>query len=60
MVGQLDDGETWRRAQVAHASLVATTLADTTNANVALTVREVAALRPDRGDRRLGKLRGCS
>ena len=42
VVGKLDDAETYRRAAANHASLVATTLADATNANVALTVRAVA------------------
>lgn len=46
MVGRLDDAETYRRARVDHASLVATTLADTTNTNVALTVRSVSASVP--------------
>jgi voltage-gated potassium channel len=40
MVGQLDDPETWRRAHVERAALVAAARADTTNTNVALTVRE--------------------
>jgi voltage-gated potassium channel len=42
MLGQLDDPETYRRAQVAAASLVATTLSDAANANVVLSVRQVA------------------
>jgi Trk K+ transport system NAD-binding subunit len=40
MVGELDDPQTYRRARVEQAALVATTLADTTNANVIATVRE--------------------
>jgi voltage-gated potassium channel len=42
MRGELDDPETYRRARVADAALVATTRADTTNTNVAFTVREMA------------------
>jgi Trk K+ transport system NAD-binding subunit len=42
MVGALDSADTWRRAQVAQASLVATTLPDTVNATVILTVREAS------------------
>ena len=40
MVGQLDDPDAWRRARVERAALVATTRADTSNTNVAFTVRE--------------------
>ncbi len=40
MVGQADDPDTYRRAGVERASLVATTLDDMANANIALTVRE--------------------
>jgi Trk K+ transport system NAD-binding subunit len=43
MVGDLDDPDTYRAAQAHQAALVATTLADTTNTNVAFTVREIAA-----------------
>lgn len=46
MVGQLDDPETWRRARVARAALVATTRADTTNTNVGFTVRECSETVP--------------
>ena len=42
MVGPFDDPDTYRKARVAEAQLVATTLADTTNTNVTFTVREVA------------------
>jgi Trk K+ transport system NAD-binding subunit len=42
MVGDYDDADTYRRACVERASLVAATLSDTANANVALTVREVS------------------
>lgn len=40
MVGELDDPATYEAAGVDRASLVATTQADTTNTNVAFTVRE--------------------
>ena len=40
MLGELDDPETYKRARVEQAALVATTLADTANANVAATVGE--------------------
>ncbi|MEX1177914.1 MAG: NAD-binding protein [Nitriliruptor sp.] len=40
MRGALDDPATYRRARVEHAALVATTRADTTNTNIAFTVRE--------------------
>jgi len=46
MVGQLDDAATYRQARVDRASLVATTLTDATNANVALTVRSVSTSVP--------------
>lgn len=39
MLGDLDDPETYRRARVGQAALVATTLADAVNTNVAFTVR---------------------
>lgn len=42
MVGELDDPETYRSAGVERAALVVATLADTTNTNVAFTVREVS------------------
>jgi voltage-gated potassium channel len=41
MLGDLDDPETYRRAQVDQAALVVTTRSDTTNTNVAFTVREI-------------------
>ena len=40
MRGDFDDPETYRAARVEHAALVATTRADTTNTNIAFTVRE--------------------
>ncbi len=40
MVGQIDDARTYLRAGIDRAALVATTLSDAVNANVALTVRE--------------------
>lgn len=46
MVGKLDDADTYRRARVAHASLVAATLSDTMNATIALTVREASSTVP--------------
>jgi voltage-gated potassium channel len=41
MRGPLDDPDTYRRARVQHASLVATTRSDTANTNIAFTVREL-------------------
>jgi len=46
MVGDHDDADTYRRARVERATLVAATLSDTANANVALTVREASATVP--------------
>ncbi len=46
MVGDRDDPDTYRRARVERATLVAATLADTANANVVLTVREASATVP--------------
>jgi Trk K+ transport system NAD-binding subunit len=46
MVGAADDPETYRAARVGSAALVATTLADTANTNVAFTVREIDAAVP--------------
>lgn len=46
MLGQLDDQETYRAARVDQAALVATTLSDTRNTNVAFTVRELCARVP--------------
>lgn len=43
MVGPLDDPETYRAARVDQAALVATTQPDTTNTNIAFTVREFNA-----------------
>ncbi len=42
MVGPLDDQETYRWARAEQAALVATTLSDTRNTNVAFTVREMS------------------
>ncbi|GAA1125134.1 potassium channel family protein [Citricoccus alkalitolerans] len=42
MLGDLDDPETYRRARVDKASMVVTTRPDTTNTNVAFTVREIS------------------
>jgi voltage-gated potassium channel len=42
MVGDLDDPETYRAARANQAEMVATTRTDTTNTNVAFTVREIA------------------
>ena len=46
MVGPLDSVETYTRAQVGKASLVATTLPDTINATVILTVRQASETVP--------------
>jgi len=46
MVGPLDDAATYRRAGIDRASLVATTLDDMANANVAITVREASETIP--------------
>lgn len=43
MVGELDDPAAYRAAGVERAALVATTRTDTTNTNVAFTVREISA-----------------
>jgi voltage-gated potassium channel len=42
MVGALDDPDTYRRVRAADAAMVVTARADTTNTNVAFTVREVS------------------
>lgn len=42
MVGDLDDPDTYRAARVEQAALVATTQPDTTNTNIAFTVREIS------------------
>ncbi len=42
MVGDIDDPDTYRRARVAQAALVAATRADTVNSNIAFTVREIS------------------
>lgn len=41
MVGELDDPDTYRAARVERAALVASTQPDTTNSNIAFTVREI-------------------
>lgn len=46
MVGDLDDPETWRRCRVDQAALVATTQPDTTNTNIAFTIRELSETVP--------------
>lgn len=46
MVGELDDPATYRAARVEHAALVASTQPDTTNSNIAFTVREFDARVP--------------
>lgn len=46
LVGDLDDPETYRLLQVDKAALVATTRSDTTNTNVAFTVREISETVP--------------
>ena len=46
MIGPLDDPATYRAAHVEKAALVATTAGDTTNTNVAFTVRETGATLP--------------
>jgi voltage-gated potassium channel len=46
MIGDRDDPDTYRRARVDHAALVAATLADSANTNVVLTVREASASVP--------------
>jgi voltage-gated potassium channel len=46
MVGALDDPATYQAARVEHAALVASTQPDTTNSNIAFTVREFDATVP--------------
>ncbi len=46
LMGDLDDPETWKRAQVENAALVASTASDVVNTSVAFTVRQVAAKVP--------------
>lgn len=46
MIGKVDDADTYRRAGIERAALVATTLGDAVNANVALTVRECSSTVP--------------
>ncbi|HQX81513.1 MAG TPA: NAD-binding protein [Vicinamibacterales bacterium] len=46
MIGHVDDADTYRRAGIERAALVATTLGDAVNANVALTVRECSSTVP--------------
>ncbi len=43
MLGDVDDRDTYVRAQAEQAAMVVTTQRDTTNTNVAFTVREIAA-----------------
>lgn len=43
MIGDVDSPDTYRAARVEHAALVATIRPDTTNTNVAFTVREISA-----------------
>jgi voltage-gated potassium channel len=42
MTGELDDPETYRKARASQAALVATSINDITNTNIAFTVREVS------------------
>ena len=46
MVGDLDDPETYKRARIARASMVATTLSDAQNTTVAFTARGVSETTP--------------
>jgi voltage-gated potassium channel len=46
LVGALDDPRTYQAARVEHAALVASTQPDTTNSNIAFTVREFDATVP--------------
>ena len=46
MFGELDEPETYRHARVEKARLVAATHSDTTNTNIAFTVREIATAVP--------------
>ena len=46
LVGELDDPRTYQAARVEHAALVASTQPDTTNSNIAFTVREFDAAVP--------------
>ena len=46
MLGSLDDPDAYRRARVEHAALVTATRNDTTNTNIAVTVREVSSRVP--------------
>jgi voltage-gated potassium channel len=46
MLGDLDDPETYRRARVDQAALVATTRSDTANTNVSFTVQEISETVP--------------
>jgi len=46
MVGPVDNADTYRRAGIERAALVATTLGDAVNANVVLTVRECSSTVP--------------
>lgn len=42
ILGEIDDPDTYRRARVSQAAMVLTTRADTTNTNIAFTVREAS------------------
>lgn len=46
MIGDLDDPDTYRRARVDEAALVVATRSDTSNTNVAFTVREISPTVP--------------
>ena len=46
MIGDLDDPDTYRRARVDRAALVVATRSDTSNTNVAFTVREISPTVP--------------
>lgn len=46
LLGDMDDPETWKRAQVENAALVASTASDVVNTSVAFTVRQAATKVP--------------
>ncbi|MCG8604903.1 NAD-binding protein, partial [bacterium] len=66
VVGELDNPETYKRAHIENAALVATTGRDASNANVAYTVREVSETVPiittakDAVSAEILQLAGCS
>lgn len=66
MLGDLDDPETYKRAQVAQAALVVTARSDAKNTNVAFTVREssesvaIAATASSAASVDILKLAGCN